>query len=108
MTVEQLQARLRALHAGIGHEGCLSLTLDQEPDGTCYVSHWSRPGGRYQPERWHAIGVGPLGDCLAAAERYADAHHRRQRRRDDARRAAVTAKGYAPAEEAEAELIAAE
>ncbi len=78
MTVEELQARLRALHGGIGFDGCLSLTLDQEPDGACYASHWFRPA-RYQPERWHQVGVGTLPECLAALERYADGHHHRPR-----------------------------
>ena len=95
MTVQQLQARLRALHAGIDHEGCLSLTLDQDPGAPCYVSHWFRPA-RYQPERWHQVGVGTLGDCLGAVERYAGEHRRRGR--DDKRREAAAAEEYEPAE----------
>lgn len=94
MTVEQLQARLRALHAGIGHEGCLTLTLDQDPQAPCYASHWFRPE-RYQPERWHRIGAGTLPECLAALERYADGD---RRRRGGERRGAATP----------AELVAAE
>jgi hypothetical protein len=100
MTVEQLQARLRALHAAIDDEGCLSLTLDQDPGAPCYVSHWSRPA-RYQPERWQQIGVGTLDDCLTALEGYADGH----RRRGSGGRRAAAAEDHAPAEP---ELMAAE
>ena len=85
MTVEQLQARLRALHARMGAEGCLSLTLDQDPGAPCYASHWSRPG-RYQPEAWRRVGAGALPECLAALERYADDRDRRRAERLDQRR----------------------
>ncbi|HET6522015.1 MAG TPA: hypothetical protein VFG47_19665 [Geminicoccaceae bacterium] len=97
MTVEQLRARLCALHARIGREGRLALTIDDDPAGTCYASHWFRPG-RHAPEDWRQVAVGGLSECLRALDRYAEGYRREQAERY----------GGAPGFSAEAERIAAE
>ena len=97
MTVDQLRARLGALHARIGREGRLALTIDDDPAGACSASHWFRPGP-HAPEDWRQVAVGRLPDCLGALDRYTEGYRREQAERYGG------AGGFA----AEAERIAAE
>lgn len=78
MTIGEVQARLRAAHARIGHEGRFALTLGLGLNGTedCYITHWFRPEP-HAFEDCKAVGSGTLSDCLAALDRYAAAYRRR-------------------------------
>jgi hypothetical protein len=76
-TIEQLQARLREIHARIGFDGRFSFTINQEePEPKCYVTHWFRSSD-YAFEDCKAVGLGTLDECLAALDRYADNYRRR-------------------------------
>ncbi|WP_245593403.1 hypothetical protein [Azospirillum halopraeferens] len=75
MTIEEVQARLRAAHARIGHEGRFALTLTLDGREDCYITHWFRP----EPlafEDCRAVGSGDLAGCLAALDRYAASYRR--------------------------------
>ena len=80
MTIEEVQARLRAAHARIGNEGrfALTLSLGGPPGGAeeAYLTHWFRPDP-HAFEDCKAVGSGNLAECLAALERYV-AGYRRQ------------------------------
>jgi len=76
MTIEEVQARLRAAHARIGHEGRFALTLTLSGTDEAYLTHWFRPDP-YAFEDCKAVGSGTIEDCLAALERYV-AGYRRQ------------------------------
>ena len=76
MTIEEVQTRLRAAHARIGHEGRFALTLTQTGTEEAYLTHWFRPDP-YAFEDCKAVGFGTIADCLAALERYV-AGYRRQ------------------------------
>ncbi len=90
MTIEQLQARLREIHARIGHEGRFAFTIEQEePEPRCYVTHWFRSAD-YAFEDCKAIGLGSIEDCLAALERYADGYRRRPTEAEVGRTLGVT------------------
>ncbi|HET8728378.1 MAG TPA: hypothetical protein VFO41_12775 [Alphaproteobacteria bacterium] len=69
MTLDQLQARLHALHARIGFDGRLNLTVGPDAGGACRITHWYRPA-RYAPLTCRTVGAGTAADCLAALERY--------------------------------------
>ncbi len=73
MTLDQLRRRLRTVHARLGMEGRLALTLDQDVGDRCYVTHWVRPDGSAF-EDCRAVGQGTVVECLAALERYAAAY----------------------------------
>jgi len=76
MTIEEVQARLRAAHARIGHEGRFALTFTHAGTEEAYLTHWFRPDP-YAFEDCKAVGSGTVAECLAALERYA-AGYRRQ------------------------------
>jgi hypothetical protein len=76
MTIEQVQARLRAAHARIGNEGRFALTLSLTGTEEAYLTHWLRPDP-YAFEDCKAVGSGTIAECLAALERYV-AGYRRQ------------------------------
>ncbi len=75
MTIEEVQARLRAAHARIGHEGRFALTLISSKTDEAYLTHWFRPDPTAF-EECKAVGSGALTDCLAALERYTAGYHR--------------------------------
>ena len=76
MTIEEVQSRLRAAHARIGHEGRFALTLSLTGTEEAYLTHWFRPDP-YAFEDCKAVGSGTIMECLAALERYV-AGYRRQ------------------------------
>ena len=76
MTIEEVQTRLRAAHARIGHEGRFALTLTLTGNEEAYLTHWFRPDP-YAFEDCKAVGSGTITECLAALERYV-AGYRRQ------------------------------
>ncbi|WP_448189932.1 hypothetical protein [Azospirillum sp. sgz301742] len=76
MTIEEVQARLRAAHARIGHEGRFALTLSLTGTEEAYLTHWFRPDP-HAFEDCKAVGSGTITECLAALERYV-AGYRRQ------------------------------
>ncbi|HYH21221.1 MAG TPA: hypothetical protein VD995_21645 [Azospirillum sp.] len=78
MTIEEVQARIRAAHARIGHEGRFALTLTLTLDGAedCYITHWFRPDP-HAFEDCRAVGSGTITECLAALDRYAASYRRR-------------------------------
>ncbi|MBP2315761.1 hypothetical protein [Azospirillum soli] len=81
MTIEEVQARLRAAHARIGHEGRFALTLSlghQNNGGSqdCYITHWYRPEP-HAFEDCKAVGSGTMAECLAALDRYVAAYQRK-------------------------------
>lgn len=69
LTIDQVQARLRTAHAGIGREGRFALTLTLDGREDCYLTHWVRPEP-HAFEDCKAIGSGTLAECLVALERY--------------------------------------
>lgn len=69
LTIDQVQARLRIAHAGIGREGRFALTLTLDGREYCYLTHWVRPEP-HAFEDCKAIGSGTLADCLVALDRY--------------------------------------
>jgi len=69
LTIDQLQQRLRDMHARIGFEGRFALTIDQMPQPKCYITHWVKPG-EWAFEKCKAVGVGSIDDCLDALEHY--------------------------------------
>lgn len=69
LTIDQVQARLRTAHAGIGREGRFALTLTLDGREDCYLTHWVRPEP-HAFEDCKAIGSGTLADCLVALDRY--------------------------------------
>lgn len=75
MTIEEVQSRLRAAHARIGHEGrfALTLTLNGTEDG--YITHWFRPDP-HAFEDCRAVGSGSIAECLAALDRYVETYRR--------------------------------
>jgi len=92
MTIEELQRRLRQLHARLGFEGRIAVTVNQEGqaagDGRIgfaqshfYVTHWFRPDGSAF-EDCKAVGQGTLEECLTALDRYADQYRRRPTREE--------------------------
>lgn len=76
MTIEEVQARLRAAHARIGNEGRFALTLTLNGTEEAYLTHWFRPAP-HAFEDCKAVGSGTVAECLAALERYV-AGYRRQ------------------------------
>ncbi|HYD70963.1 hypothetical protein [Azospirillum sp.] len=76
MTIEEVQARIRAAHARIGHEGRFALTLTLNGAEDCYITHWYRPDP-HAFEDCRAVGSGTIKECLAALDRYAAAYRRR-------------------------------
>lgn len=74
-TIDQVQARLRAAHAGIGREGRFALTLTLDGREDCYLTHWVRPEP-HAFEDCKAVGSGTLADCLAALDRYVAGYQR--------------------------------
>lgn len=72
-TIDQVQAHLRAAHAGIGRDGRFALTLTLDGREDCYLTHWVRPEP-HAFEDCKAIGSGTLADCLAALDRYVDGY----------------------------------
>lgn len=75
MTIEEVQTRLRAAHARIGHEGRFALTLSLNGTEECYITHWFRP----EPNAFEdckAVGSGTVAECLAALDRYVAAYRR--------------------------------
>jgi hypothetical protein len=75
MTIEEVQARLRAAHARIGHEGRFALTLSLNGTEECYITHWFRPEP-HAFEDCKAVASGTLAECLAGLERYIEAYRR--------------------------------
>lgn len=76
MSIEEVQARLRAAHARIGHEGRFALTLTLDGGEDCYITHWCRPDP-HAFEDCRAVGSGTIRECLAALDRYAASYRRR-------------------------------
>lgn len=76
MTIEEVQARLRAAHARIGHEGRFALTLSLNGSEDCYITHWYRPEP-HAFEDCRAVGSGTMAECLAALDRYVAAYQRK-------------------------------
>ena len=81
MTIEEVQSRLRAAHARIGHEGrfALTLTLNGTEDG--YITHWFRPDP-HAFEDCRAVGSGTIAECLAALDRYVEGYQRQPTREE--------------------------
>ncbi len=75
MMIEEVQARLRAAHARIGHEGRFALTLSLNGSEECYITHWFRPEP-HAFEDCKAVGSGTVAECLAALDRYVAAYRR--------------------------------
>ncbi|WP_246337210.1 hypothetical protein [Azospirillum oleiclasticum] len=75
LTIDQVQARLRSAHAGIGREGRFALTLTLDGREDCYLTHWMRPEP-HAFEDCKAIGSGTLADCLVALDRYVSGYRR--------------------------------
>ncbi len=75
MTIEEVQTRLRAAHARIGHEGRFALTLSLTGTEEAYLTHWFRPDP-YAFEDCKAVGSGTITECLAALERYVAGYRR--------------------------------
>ena len=69
MTIEEVQARLRAAQARIGREGRFALTLSLDGREECYITHWFRPEP-HAFEDCRAVGSGTLAECLDALDRY--------------------------------------
>ncbi|CAO3435610.1 hypothetical protein [Azospirillum endophyticum] len=69
MTIEEVQARLRAAQARIGREGRFALTLSLDGREECYITHWFRPEP-HAFEDCRAVGSGTLSQCLDALDRY--------------------------------------
>ncbi|MBY6264508.1 hypothetical protein EI613_21680 [Azospirillum sp. 412522] len=69
MTIEEVQARLRAAQARIGREGRFALTLSLDGREECYITHWFRPEP-HAFEDCRAVGSGTLSECLDALDRY--------------------------------------
>lgn len=78
MMIEEVQARLAAAHARIGHEGRFALTLSLNLTGQeeCYITHWYRPEP-HAFEDCKAVGSGSIAECLSALDRYVAAYRRR-------------------------------
>jgi len=76
MTIEEVQARLRAAHARIGHEGRFALTLSLNGNEDCYITHWYRPEP-HAFEDCKAVGSGTMAECLAALDRYVATYQRK-------------------------------
>ncbi|MCW2243375.1 hypothetical protein [Azospirillum canadense] len=76
MMIEEVQARLRAAHARIGHEGRFALTLSLNGTEECYITHWFRPEP-HAFEDCKAVGSGTIAECLAALDRYVAAYQRK-------------------------------
>lgn len=68
MTVEELQARLRAARSTIGY-GRFALTLSDSGLTKCYLTHWFYPD-QYAPEDCRAVGSGTVSQCLEALTAY--------------------------------------
>ncbi len=75
MTIDELRAQLRQVHAAIGGEGRFSFTVGMEPGEPCYVTHWVRTGSTGF-EDCRSVGMGTVPECLAALERYALSYRR--------------------------------
>ncbi|WP_247886964.1 hypothetical protein [Azospirillum sp. SYSU D00513] len=73
MTIEEVQARLRAAHARIGRNGRFALTLSLDGREECYITHWFRPEP-HAFEDCKAVGSGTTAECLEALERYVAAY----------------------------------
>ncbi|PWC78030.1 hypothetical protein [Azospirillum sp. TSH64] len=69
MTIEEVQARLRAAQAHLGREGRFALTLSLDGREECYITHWFRPEP-HAFEDCRAVGSGTLSECLDALDRY--------------------------------------
>lgn len=69
MTIEEVQARLRAAQAQLGREGRFALTLSLNGREDCYITHWFRPDPNAF-EDCKAVGSGTVTECLAALDRY--------------------------------------
>lgn len=69
MTIEEVQACLRAAQARIGREGRFALTLSLDGREECYITHWFRPEP-HAFEDCRAVGSGTLSECLDALDRY--------------------------------------
>ncbi|MBP2290549.1 hypothetical protein [Azospirillum rugosum] len=76
MMIEEVQARLRAAHARIGHEGRFALTLSLNGTEECYITHWFRPEP-HAFEDCKAVGSGTIAECLTALDRYVAAYRRK-------------------------------
>lgn len=73
MTIEEVQARLRAAQARIGREGRFALTLSLDGREECYITHWFRPDP-HAFEDCRAVSSGTLAECLEALDRYVAAN----------------------------------
>lgn len=69
MTIEEVQARLRAAQARMGREGRFALTLSLDGREECYITYWFRPEP-HAFEDCRAVGSGTLNECLDALDRY--------------------------------------
>jgi hypothetical protein len=75
MTVEELQARLRAARSTIGY-GRFALTLSDSGLTDNYLTHWHYPD-QYAPEACKAVASGTVEECLQEMSRYAAANRLR-------------------------------
>ncbi|HYD29585.1 MAG TPA: hypothetical protein VEB64_01805 [Azospirillaceae bacterium] len=73
LTIEELQAILRAAHARVGQDGRFALTLTLQPEEECYITHWFRPSP-YAFEDCRMVARGTVADCLKALEAYITAY----------------------------------
>lgn len=101
MTIEEVQARLRAAHARIGREGRFALTLNlghqNNGDGEdCYITHWFRPEP-HAFEDCKAVGSGTVAECLAALDRYVAAYRRKPTQEEIGRTLGLVPAGAPPA-----------
>lgn len=75
MTIDQLQATLRAAKARIGY-GRFALTLSDSGLTDNYLTHWYFPD-QYAPETCKAVAKGTVEECLEGMDRYAAANRLR-------------------------------
>lgn len=100
LTIDQVQARLRAAHAGIGQEGRFALTLTLDGREDCYLTHWVRPEP-HAFEDCKAVGSGSLDECLVALDRYVAGYGRNE----EAGRAADAGEPGTPADPSGARVL---
>lgn len=75
MTVEELQARLRAARSTIGY-GRFAMTLSDSGLTDNYLTHWFY-ADPYAPEDCKAVTKGTVEECLQEMDRYAAANRLR-------------------------------
>lgn len=76
MTIDQLQATLRAAKARIGY-GRFALTFAMDGREDCYLTFWHRPDAYALSENCKAVASGTFDECMEAMDRYVVANRLR-------------------------------